>query len=123
MLHDNTTVLNYAAAAEGSFAFVLYYRLPRTAKADALLMTYHQRFVLPTLALGGTFYLPYRHHYSDTDLLKACAKPSTPTANHAAVSHTGQVSPCARILREEAAIRRNWHVRQRVVQALLPALV
>lgn len=71
VLHDNTTVLNYAAAAEGSFAFVLYYRLPRTAKADALLMTYHQRFVLPTIALGGTFYLPYRHHYSDADLLKA----------------------------------------------------
>ena len=41
--HDTETVLNYAAAAAGSFAFVLYYRLPRTAKADAVLGAYHQR--------------------------------------------------------------------------------
>ncbi len=70
--HDDETYLNYAAAAEGQFAFVLYYRLPRTAKADAVLGTYHQRFAAQTLALGGTFYLPYRHHYSDADFLRAC---------------------------------------------------
>ncbi len=69
--HDQDSVLNYASAAEGSFAFVLYYRLPRTASADALLATFHQRFVAHTLLLGGTFYLPYRHHYSDADLLRA----------------------------------------------------
>jgi hypothetical protein len=69
--HDAETVLNYAAATEGSFAFVLYYRLPRTAKADDVLATYHQRFATQTLALGGTFYLPYRQHYSDAEFLRA----------------------------------------------------
>jgi FAD/FMN-containing dehydrogenase len=69
--HDRDTVLNYAAAQQGCFAFVLYYRLPRTAKADALLAAYHQRFTQHTLSLGGTFYLPYRHHYSQQELVKA----------------------------------------------------
>ena len=76
--HDKDTVLNYAAASEGSFAFVLYYRLPRTAQAEALLASYHQQFATHTLAVGGTFYLPYRHHYSDADLAKACVKACFP---------------------------------------------
>jgi hypothetical protein len=122
---DTDTVLNYAAAAGGSFAFVLYYRLPRTAKADSLLASYHQRFVAQTLTLGGTFYLPYRHHYSDSDLLRACVetrislRSTRPPSFHC----TFQVPPRPRVLCEKRAVRPCRHVRQRLVQALLHSVV
>ena len=54
------TFLPYAQHEEGMFAFVLYYRLPRTASADAKMQEFHDLFVKETLALKGSFYLPYR---------------------------------------------------------------
>ena len=68
---DRCTALPYAAAPEGSFAFVLYFRLRRSAEADALLRRYHGVLTGIALDLGGTFYLPYRHHYTDAELLQA----------------------------------------------------
>lgn len=61
---DVDTFLPYAKDQEGMFAFVLYYRLPRTAAADAKMKEFHDWFVKETLALNGSFYLPYRRHYS-----------------------------------------------------------
>lgn len=50
---------------------MLYYRLPRTEAADAVLASYHRRYAELSMSLGGRFYLPYRHHYSAPDLLRA----------------------------------------------------
>ena len=63
---DDDSFLPYANAAEGMFAFVLYYRLPRTPSADAVLQEFHNSFVEQTLALDGSFYLPYRRLASTT---------------------------------------------------------
>ena len=52
------------AAPGGSYAFVLYYRIPRTAAADEALGRIHNTFAEMTVDLGGTFYLPYRKCYS-----------------------------------------------------------
>jgi hypothetical protein len=118
---DRDTILNYASAAEGSFAFVLYYRMPRTAESDALLATYHQRFVAQTLAVGGTFYLPYRHHYSDADLLKAYAHQRHVVTSVSLFTLCSQLPPRPRVLCQKRAIRPCCHVRQWVVQAILPS--
>ena len=68
---DPDTLLRYSSAEGGSFAFVLYYRLRRTEAGDAELKENHRRYAAVTLALGGTFYLPYRHHYTAADLRQA----------------------------------------------------
>ena len=69
--YDARSFLKYAAAKDGSFAFVLYYRLRRGPEMDRLLGAYHGRFVAVTLVLGGTFYLPYRRVYTPEELQKA----------------------------------------------------
>ena len=61
---DKTTTLAYSRDSEGSFAFVLYYRLRRSEEGDKVLEEIHHSLADITLKLGGTFYLPYRHHYS-----------------------------------------------------------
>jgi len=38
------------------------------------LRSFHEAFVKMTLELGGTFYLPYRHHYSHEEMEKAYGK-------------------------------------------------
>lgn len=63
---DDATSLPYAP--KDSYAFVLYYRLHRTAAGDAELASMHHQLVELTLDLGGTFYLPYRHHYTDEEM-------------------------------------------------------
>ena len=68
---DNDTVLAYARAAGGCFAFVLYYRISRSVEGDAELESIHTALTDLTLGLGGTFYLPYRHHYSKAQLRAA----------------------------------------------------
>ncbi|EFC40861.1 FAD linked oxidase [Naegleria gruberi] len=68
---DNCTFLPYGRHDEGSFAFVLYYRMKCTDEADRELATLHNDLVEATLKLNGIFYLPYRHHYSDEQLKKA----------------------------------------------------
>ncbi|TEB18997.1 oxidoreductase [Perkinsus sp. BL_2016] len=66
---DNNSFLPYATT--DMFAFVFYYRLKRTTTADQDLEHIHNRFVEIALSLDGTFYLPYRHHYSDEQLRQA----------------------------------------------------
>lgn len=68
---DALTALPYAAAPGGVFAFVFYYRLRRTLAADAVLARYHDMLASLALRLKGTFYLPYRLHYSVAQLLQA----------------------------------------------------
>ena len=68
---DVWSALPYAPHAEGSAAFVLYWRIERNATADAELAGFHRDFAALTVSLGGRFYLPYRHHYSQTELLQA----------------------------------------------------
>ncbi|KAK3245457.1 hypothetical protein CYMTET_30940 [Cymbomonas tetramitiformis] len=63
---DACTALPYAPT--DSYAFVLYFRVHRTEAGDAELAQIHHDLVALTSDLGGTFYLPYRHHYTDEEL-------------------------------------------------------
>lgn len=65
---DTYSALPYAQS--DCYAFVLYYRLRRTREADEILSKHHKKIAEITLSNGGTFYLPYRHHY-DEELLRA----------------------------------------------------
>lgn len=65
---DTDTNLAYARSAAGSFAFVLYFRIARDAEGDKELHGIHTALADLTLGLGGTFYLPYRHHYTKEQL-------------------------------------------------------
>lgn len=69
--HDTDSMLPYSAAPGGSYAFVFYYRLRRTPEAIQRLASFHEKLSNITLAEGGTFYLPYQHHYSKEQLLAA----------------------------------------------------
>ena len=66
---DNTTFLSYAK--KDMFAFVFYYRIERDEEADSELEMVHYTLTNIALKLGGTFYLPYRHHYSANQLMSA----------------------------------------------------
>ena len=66
--HDTEAFLPYAKDESGSYAFVLYYRLARSSSAELELEALHNALVELTLECNGTFYLPYRHHYSDEQL-------------------------------------------------------
>jgi len=68
---DDVTALAYSRNLDGSFAFVLYYRLKRSREADEELREIHSTLVEITLQNDGTFYLPYRHHYTQKQLLRA----------------------------------------------------
>eukprot|EP00929_Paragymnodinium_shiwhaense_P054678 TRINITY_DN27413_c0_g1_i1.p1 TRINITY_DN27413_c0_g1~~TRINITY_DN27413_c0_g1_i1.p1 ORF type:complete len:1588 (+),score=423.13 TRINITY_DN27413_c0_g1_i1:99-4862(+) len=68
--HDKDVCLPYACE-EGSFAFVLYYRLPRTTECEAELHRFQSLFNQVTLKLGGSFYLCYRHHHTHDEMLQA----------------------------------------------------
>lgn len=69
--HDTDTALPYASSPDGMFAFVLYYRLRRTDAADRKLAEYHDLLATAALRMHGTFYLPYRHHFSNEQLAQA----------------------------------------------------
>jgi len=62
---------SYASAPGGSYAFVLYYRIPRTAEAEEALGRVHNAFAELAVGLGGSFYLPYRKCYSPELLERA----------------------------------------------------
>ena len=64
---DDDTALAYSRAEGGAFAFVLYYRVHRNEEADEQLSQVHTLLSQAALRLGGCFYLPYRHHYSDEE--------------------------------------------------------
>ncbi|AYV77738.1 MAG: oxidoreductase FAD-binding [Edafosvirus sp.] len=66
---DNLTFLPYAT--NDMFGFVLYFRMRRTQEADHELQEIHNKLTEMVLKLGGTYYLPYRHHYSFAQLEKA----------------------------------------------------
>ena len=68
---DKESHLSYAKHPEGVYAFVLYYRIRRSPEADKELEKFHHKFAEITLKLHGTFYLPYRHHYSLDQLERA----------------------------------------------------
>ena len=69
--HDTTTFLAYSQTEGGSFCFVLYYRIRKSHEADEELHAIHNQLTEITLNLNGTFYLPYRHHYSLEQLEKS----------------------------------------------------
>lgn len=66
VLHDNETFLNYTK--RNMYAFVFYYRIDCNKSGDTRLRYIHNLLVNKTLELGGTFYLPYRHHYDQKQL-------------------------------------------------------
>ena len=66
---DTISFLNYAT--QDMYAFVLYYRLPKRISADNELRKINQILTEKVIDLNGTFYLPYRHHYTK-DQLKKC---------------------------------------------------
>jgi hypothetical protein len=59
---DNISFLKYAN--QPVYAFVFYYRVKLQNDSDKELEKIHNLLVNKTLELNGTFYLPYRHHYS-----------------------------------------------------------
>ena len=69
VLKDNNTFLKYANT--DMYAFVFYYRMNRDKSSDNKLKYIHNLLVNKTLEFGGTFYLPYRHHYSNEQLIVA----------------------------------------------------
>lgn len=69
VVKDNITFLPYATS--DMFAFVFYYRIDCTAAMDNKLQKLHDLLVNKVLDLNGTFYLPYRLHYSKEQLIKA----------------------------------------------------
>lgn len=66
---DDTTLLRYAK--DDMYAFVLYYRIDKNIIADNELKNIHNLLTDSALSFKGTFYLPYRHHYSNEQLLKS----------------------------------------------------
>lgn len=67
--HDDITFLNYAK--EDMFAIVLYYRLNKLYEGDTELHEINEKLTNITHTFNGTFYLPYRHHYSIESLNKS----------------------------------------------------
>lgn len=57
---DHTTALPYAR--DDVFAVVMFFSQPRTSEADATMQTVTRELIDAALALGGTYYLPYRLH-------------------------------------------------------------
>lgn len=66
---DKEIELSYAPT--DSWAFVLYFRIPRSEAGDAALKKIHRKFVKATLAVEGRFYLPYRRHYTVNEICES----------------------------------------------------
>lgn len=66
---DDDTVLRYAN--NDQFAFVLLFNQPLTPEADAKLEAATREIVEATLALGGSYYLPYRLHATPDQFQRA----------------------------------------------------
>lgn len=67
ILKDDTTFLTYAN--KDMYAFVFYYRINCDKETDNKLKYIHNLLVNKVIKLSGTFYLPYRHHYTYNQLL------------------------------------------------------
>jgi hypothetical protein len=60
---DQTTFLSYTPKTD-CYAFVFYFRVKRNELGDRQARELHQKLIELILEYDGTFYLPYRHHYS-----------------------------------------------------------
>ncbi|KAG2378378.1 hypothetical protein C9374_008521 [Naegleria lovaniensis] len=65
----NLPILTYAK--QDVYSFVFYYRADKNVEADHELETFHHVLSNKAAEFGGSFYLPYRHHYTLPQLLKS----------------------------------------------------
>lgn len=66
---DELTLLNYAHA--DVLSFVMFFRIPKKIECDKQLQSIAQKILGKTIALGGSYYLPYRP-YPTLDQFKLC---------------------------------------------------
>ena len=66
---DDTTALPYAR--EDVFGVVMFFHQSRSAAADALMQQLTRELIEEALAVGGTFYLPYRLHATPDQVRRA----------------------------------------------------
>lgn len=67
---DRLTFLSYTKRHD-CFAFVFYFRIKRNALGDNEVKTIHQTLIKLAFECQGTFYLPYRQHYSYEQIIRA----------------------------------------------------
>ena len=67
---DQLTFLGYTKRAD-CYAFVFYFRIKRNQVGDEEVRDIHQKLIQITFQCQGTFYLPYRQHYSYEQILQA----------------------------------------------------
>ena len=67
---DELTYLSYTKGGD-CYAFVFYFRMKRNEMGDNEVREIHQEFLRITFECDGTFYLPYRQHYSYEQILRA----------------------------------------------------
>ena len=60
---DQLTFLSYTKQSD-SYAFVFYFRIKRNSQGDQQVQQIHQQLIQLAFQCQGTFYLPYRQHYS-----------------------------------------------------------
>lgn len=61
--NDQTTYLSYTKKQD-CYAFVFYFRIQRNEQGEQQAKELHQKLIQLTFECQGTFYLPYRQHYS-----------------------------------------------------------
>lgn len=66
---DAISLLPYAK--QDVFAFVILFSQRQGVEDEKLMQAFTQKLIAETLKLGGTFYLPYRLHYTHDQLLAA----------------------------------------------------
>jgi len=67
---DQLTFLAYTKQHD-SYAFVFYFRIKRNELGDHEVQDIHQKLIQLTFQCQGTFYLPYRQHYSYDQIMQA----------------------------------------------------
>ena len=68
---DELTYLSYTRNGGDSYAFVFYFRIKRNELGDNEVRQIHQELIRITFQSNGTFYLPYRQHYSYQQILQS----------------------------------------------------
>ena len=67
---DSLTYLAYTKQAD-CYAFVFYFRIARNEHGDREVRDVHQQLIQLAFEYHGTFYLPYRQHYSYEQITQA----------------------------------------------------
>ncbi|CAF1602640.1 unnamed protein product [Rotaria magnacalcarata] len=67
---DQLTLLSYTKRHD-SYAFVFYFRIKRNELGDNEVKSIHQTLIQLAFQCQGTFYLPYRQHYTYQQILQA----------------------------------------------------